>query len=183
MARLPGTSYSRNPKRANRLSKIWRANNKERVRENHRRWVSKNTERCKAAQRRYNKNNHEKRLESCRAWRMKNVKRHRELTRLWRQTNRGKLSTYQLNAENRGLKFSLSLEEFSEILAMACTYCGINSGKTGVDRKDNKKGYTIANSVPCCWQCNRMKMNDEAEDFIRHCKRIAQHCGSDERAA
>ena len=53
------------------------------------------------------------------------------------------------------IKIDISLETFSLFLAMTCFYC--NSVSTGLDRVDNNKGYTNANIVPCCGECNRLK--------------------------
>jgi len=40
-----------------------------------------------------------------------------------------------------------------------CHYCfdDLNPTGTGLDRKDNDKGYLIDNVVSCCCTCNRMR--------------------------
>jgi hypothetical protein len=43
----------------------------------------------------------------------------------------------------------------------------------GVDRIDSSGPYTLANTVPCCSVCNKMKMSLEARFFIEHCTKIA----------
>jgi hypothetical protein len=47
----------------------------------------------------------------------------------------------------------------------------------GIDRRDNSKGYTIDNCVPCCIKCNIGKMNGSAEEFVEHCKKVAEFQG------
>jgi hypothetical protein len=47
----------------------------------------------------------------------------------------------------------------------------------GVDRVDNTKGYTLANSVPCCKVCNRMKMAMTKDDFLTHIRKVHSHFG------
>jgi hypothetical protein len=36
----------------------------------------------------------------------------------------------------------------------------LNKTGTGLDRKDNKKGYSINNVVPCCGRCNSTFMDN-----------------------
>jgi len=82
---------------------------------------------------------------------------------------------YEINSIKRGFKFKLSMEEFTALIYLNCFYCGAkpynkmtntgSNGKkinfvlyySGIDRKDNKKGYTPDNVVPCCKRCNRIK--------------------------
>ena len=45
----------------------------------------------------------------------------------------------------------------------------------GLDRIDSSMGHVSNNVVACCAKCNRMKMDDDMEDFISHAKRIASH--------
>jgi hypothetical protein len=42
----------------------------------------------------------------------------------------------------------------------------------GIDRVDNKKGYTEENCVSCCGLCNRMKMKMGLSDFAKHIQKI-----------
>lgn len=79
-------------------------------------------------------------------------------------------SVYKKTAKKRGYEFSLTKEYFLDLITKPCIYCGDNSKNklqkmdgngffvyTGIDRYDNKLGYTIENSVPCCRVCNRIK--------------------------
>lgn len=89
-------------------------------------------------------------------------------------------------AKNRGYVFELSFDDYKEIVIKDCFYCGqpptmrnlskvivgIQIPTNGVDRKDNTKGYTLNNSVPCCSICNRMKLDLTEEDFYKHIERI-----------
>ena len=94
---------------------------------------------------------------------------------------------YLCGAKERGLVFNITKDKFKEITKQNCFYCGcvpsqisINLGgdKTkqkrycngeyiynGVDRIDNTKGYIENNIVPCCKQCNTMKMNYSLDSF------------------
>lgn len=85
---------------------------------------------------------------------------------------------YKRNAENRNIQFDLSEEECLTLFKQNCLYCNrppfnVISYKsyhgslvyTGIDRKDNTKGYITNNSVPCCKDCNYMKRELTFEEF------------------
>lgn len=73
---------------------------------------------------------------------------------------------YRNEAIRRNLEFSLSKEQFFDIIMKECFYCskiGQNCQKmqngesfyyNGIDRVDNNKGYLLENCVPCCKKCN-----------------------------
>lgn len=95
-------------------------------------------------------------------------------------------ASYQQGAKSRGYSFELSQKEFKTLVASDCVYCGskpsnkkkIPSGSmfiyTGIDRRDNKVGYTEENTVPCCKLCNRMKGNLPFLDFVKHLRRFTK---------
>jgi len=100
----------------------------------------------------------------------------------------GLYSQYKYFAKKRELVFELTKEDFSFITKMNCFYCGKEpaqkAGKTdlngfyiynGIDRIDNKKGYTINNVVPCCGHCNMAKGNMTIEEFRSHVLAITKH--------
>lgn len=79
-------------------------------------------------------------------------------------------------ANRRGIHFNLTYEQFFELYKVPdCHYCGgsLNrkqstegysrklytkgSSEYSLDRKDNSKGYTLENCVPCCPKCNFTK--------------------------
>jgi len=88
----------------------------------------------------------------------------------------------------------LSLPEFKLISLSPCFYCGVDGSNTvkdertvngkhykvtdfilkfnGIDRLDNKYGYTRHNSVPCCKHCNWMKNSFNVEEFKEHILKI-----------
>lgn len=81
-------------------------------------------------------------------------------------------ASYRNRCIQRNIFFGLSIEEFEDISQRICIYCHkspSNGGKhtrtngiftyNGIDRKDNKRGYTKDNSVPCCARCNGIKSN------------------------
>jgi len=98
-------------------------------------------------------------------------------------------SSYKKSAKRRNYEYSLTDEQFTNIISENCFYCGdketsIKKGQgktsgnfyyTGIDRIDNSVGYVIENCVPCCWKCNIMKHVMSKTDFINHIKKIFHH--------
>lgn len=98
------------------------------------------------------------------------------------------LNRYKTSANERGYDFKLTRSEFEELIFSDCYYCGTEpsqkriAGKSeiminGVDRKNNKQGYTQKNCIPCCKVCNMMKSNLGYKDFLKHLKKIAINKG------
>jgi hypothetical protein len=82
---------------------------------------------------------------------------------------------YQKNSIRRGLEFTLDLETYIEAINKPCVYCGEKDKKySGLDRINNKIGYTKENIAPCCEMCNFLKGKLSVEDFINQCKAIAE---------
>jgi hypothetical protein len=93
--------------------------------------------------------------------------------------------TYRRNAKTRNIKFELTKDQFREFTKQNCYYCGskpllvmkknVYNGNyvyNGVDRKNNNEGYTVENSVPCCYMCNHAKKNHTQKDFLDWIKRV-----------
>ena len=80
---------------------------------------------------------------------------------------------YKKSAISKGIEFNLTKEQFSLLWKMPCFYCKTPIQTIGIDRKDSAKGYTEDNITPCCTKCNLMKRHISVEDFINHCKLIA----------
>lgn len=91
---------------------------------------------------------------------------------------------YKRSANKRRYSFSLSLNDFLNLVKNKCYYCNsIGEEKKftnskipliccGIDRRDNAKGYSKENCVPCCKNCNFMKKTLSEKDFINHIKKI-----------
>lgn len=54
--------------------------------------------------------------------------------------------------------------EFKYLSESNCFYCG-KEGPNGIDRIDNKLGYSFSNCVPACKHCNYVKGDLSLEDF------------------
>lgn len=102
----------------------------------------------------------------------------RNWTREHRQPHRRFSDGYQ-RAKERGLEWTIPQEEYWHLIRQPCYYCGssLNPTGAGLDRKDNSRGYTSDNVVPCCRACNLMKSNLwTAEEFLQisHCIRTVK---------
>jgi 5-methylcytosine-specific restriction endonuclease McrA len=81
-------------------------------------------------------------------------------------------------------EWSLSIEQFKEIVTGPCRYCGTPPSRPthvggemrhGIDRVDNARDYEPGNCVPCCTTCNLMKGDRTVAEFIEHVGRIHSH--------
>jgi hypothetical protein len=75
------------------------------------------------------------------------------------RTTKGQFAACKHIAKRRKLEWNISEEEYTELRKMKCHYCyeSLNETGTGLDRKDNSKGYILDNVVPCCCHCNRTR--------------------------
>ena len=74
--------------------------------------------------------------------------------------------------------FELSKEEFEDLRAKKCNYCGrstTSDHSNGIDcfDPDPMIGYIISNCTPACRDCNFMKNIMKYDKFIAHMKKIA----------
>lgn len=112
------------------------------------------------------------------AYKKRKAPGHRGLTYL--------LNTYQAAARKRDRAWKLTREEFKHLTSSACYYCNkppnrkVSPGRTsagrvnatyiynGIDRVDSKGGYTTDNCVPCCAECNEIKMDWDTTELFEH---------------
>ena len=79
-----------------------------------------------------------------------------------------------MSEEKRGLEFTLTKEQYDELIYKPCYLCGFkNIVGNGLDRQDSSIGYTYENVLPCCSTCNMMKAFYNKDDFIKQVKKIA----------
>lgn len=103
---------------------------------------------------------------------------------------------YKAAAKQRSYAWQLEPEYFYQLVSAPCLYCGApplrSSGTnewgrfmyTGVDRVDNRKGYTVKNTVPCCMECNMAKHRMSLAEFAGYLQRVlAHHAASPEPLA
>lgn len=99
---------------------------------------------------------------------------------------RAMIKYYKHNAKKKGQEYSLTEEQFFELTQKDCYYCGVSPNSilksqnrtggdyiyNGLDRIDNKKGYTIDNIVSCCKFCNYAKNIRTEQEFKDWVKKI-----------
>lgn len=84
----------------------------------------------------------------------------------------------------RGIKSFLTKAQYLNIASRPCRYCGEISIRKGhgrdtsialnsVDRRNNEGYYKITNSDPCCFVCQLMKRDIQADDFLKRIRKIA----------
>jgi len=80
----------------------------------------------------------------------------------------------RINEEKRGYEFTLTKEQYEELIYKPCYLCGFkNIVGNGLDRQDTSIGYTIENVLPCCSTCNMMKAFYNKDNFIKQMKKIS----------
>lgn len=94
--------------------------------------------------------------------------------------------SYQQNARSRRLTFDIPEQEFADLTKRDCFYCGVEPrtlrqprGSTpyfynGLDRIDNRLGYTVTNVVPCCRTCNMAKHAMTQQQFLEWVERLCK---------
>lgn len=104
------------------------------------------------------------------------------------------LRHYKRNAEKRELKFSLTNDQFKDLIFGHCHYCGskptlskFTSSQSnrrdrelsynGIDRVDNSMGYEYDNCVSCCHICNVAKSDLSFDEFKSWIKRLVKFNG------
>lgn len=108
----------------------------------------------------------------------------------FRAAKKAYFMSYFRNARKRNLNFSLTQEEFDNLISQNCYYCGMSpqdqsylskSTKkyakfyaSGIDRMDNNLGYTMDNCLPCCTKCNMMKKTMSCDEFLYHVSAIQE---------
>jgi hypothetical protein len=96
----------------------------------------------------------------------------------WRKSPRGLFHVYSQVAAKRGREFSISFEQFNDLIFKPCIYCGYVPSppdRNGLDRVDNTMGYKINNVVPYCHPCNQIKGKKTVQEMIARCKAIITH--------
>lgn len=114
---------------------------------------------------------------------------------------RSKATQYRSSAKARDIEFKITIEEAVEMLKGNCGYCGsepntthnvrLNRNKNkpstsyaynnskkysikynGIDRINNKLGYTNDNTISCCFQCNMSKAEFTEKEFKDWIKKV-----------
>lgn len=100
-----------------------------------------------------------------------------------------RFESYQQAAKKRSLEWNLSYSEFLSLVRQDCYYCGAKPEMrpshskrwgftfpmSGLDRRENSKGYSSNNVVACCTHCNRAKWDYSEEEFYSWISRVVNY--------
>lgn len=76
---------------------------------------------------------------------------------------------YQTRAKNKPVEFTITREQFHELIQHNCYICGkqpTNTHINGIDRYNNIIGYIYENCRTCCGECNYMKKHFEYDKMF-----------------
>lgn len=92
----------------------------------------------------------------------------------WNDKIKAKYKSYYFRIRQKGKQFSLTFEEFENLLTQNCVFCGANEHIT-IDRLDSNIGYELFNYQSCCYTCNMMKHTLDSYNFLEHISKVYQH--------
>jgi len=121
----------------------------------------------------YYHRNREARLAYAKKFRERNRESYNLSRRVQRRDIRYRYSILCWNAKRRNISVDLTFEEFKSLVEnRSCKYCSgpLPEAGAGLDRLDNRLGYSFSNCVPCCGaegnDCNGKKGALEMIGFI-----------------
>jgi hypothetical protein len=132
----------------------------------HKNWYKNNRTHCLAYFKNQYKKNHEYWLEK---------------GRQYCRTLEGRFRTVRRLAQGRGLKTTITLLQYSKIIAKnRCYYCKgtLPVAGAGLDRIDSSKGYTLSNVRSCCEICNKAKNDLPEKEFRAWARRLYRNWAS-----
>lgn len=94
-------------------------------------------------------------------WNKKNPNK-KAINKKYNESLRGRYNASKCLAKRRNKSFTITFEEFCELIKLPCHYCNdkFNSKSItgcGLDRLDNRIGYEFENVRSCCKVCNAIK--------------------------
>jgi hypothetical protein len=149
----------------------WYSENKEKISKRSKEYYVENKDKIKERVKQKRLNETEEERQKRLAFHRKYNKENSDKAKAYRDNDEYRFKQYVSSANRRKLEISLTLDEFVGIINQKCIYCGDEKAR-GIDRVDNKVGYTIENSVPCCEMCNKMKWRWTEEQFKGQVEKI-----------
>lgn len=166
----------KNPKRAAAIKKKWKQANPGKIREGARIHYAANKPRMRKQRREWYQENREQAKEYTQKWQRANPKQARANTLRQHRKLPTRFNQAKLGARKRGHAWRLPFYKWAELVRLPCHYCGetLSAYGCGLDRINNKHGYSDKNCVPCCGGCNIAKHSATYDDFISRTNRIAR---------
>jgi len=115
--------------------------------------------------------------EYAKKWRNNNPEKVLENNEYKKNSKNLQYNVYSRNAALKNLEFTITYEEFANIIENPCYYCNTlqTKGFNGIDRKDQTKGYIRDNCVSCCKMCNYIKGSLSDDVFIKRIIHILKY--------
>lgn len=79
---------------------------------------------------------------------------------------------YLYNAKKKNLPFTLTEQQFVDLINQDCVYRSLHCNKTGIDRINSSLGYTEDNVQPMCFNHNRLKTTFDFQLFEALCTSV-----------
>ena len=76
----------------------------------------------------------------------------------------GRLASYKRRDKQKNRGFDIDFNDMLKLKDSKCFYCSDEA--KGYDRKDNSLGHLKTNVVPCCFRCNKIKMDKIPFDLM-----------------
>jgi hypothetical protein len=148
-------------------------------------WKEKNVEKCAQywidARKRLIENDLEgflkKQAEQAKKWRDANPEKVKEINQSKINSIHSQYGVYKTSAITKRLEFTITEDEFTDMVKHPCYYCGIlqEKGFNGIDRLNSSKFYEKENCVSCCEMCNMMKGSLGPNIFVHRVEHILTH--------
>ena len=108
--------------------------------------------------------------------------KHKRTHRNYNSTTKGHFSHLKnsLKRASRILECTLSFAEYEILINKNCYYCNgplfVSAYGGGLDRINNDLGYIQGNVLPCCGECNKLRMDrlsvEETLEVVKLLKRV-----------
>ena len=115
--------------------------------------------------------------ENAKKWRDKNTTKVLDNNENKKNSRPLQYNVYSRNAALKNLDFTITYDEYVNIVNNSCYYCGIlqPKGFNGIDRKDQTIGYIVDNCVSCCKMCNYIKGSLNDDIFVLRIEHILRY--------
>jgi phage-related minor tail protein len=141
--------------------------NKEAILERNKAYREANKEAIAERDKAHYEANKEAILERNKAYQEANKEKIAEQQKAHYRTPKGKYAHIKQRAKRDEIKFSLPFDLYeSQLWGKPCHFCGCEMEVTGLDRKNNDRGYVADNVVPCCWDCNTKKSAKPYKQYL-----------------
>lgn len=154
--------YKKHRKQILEQCKVYYRKNKLKIAAYKRQWAIKNKKELAAYHKKYYKLNHASLYKNRRKWRKNNLSSYKKSYRKYQRTPKMfygalKIRHFVLQKREKFRSAPMSFISYLKLCAKPCYYClGPTIDKTGIglDRVNNRLGYTVKNVVPACKSCN-----------------------------